>query len=127
MNTEKGTFIWGYLHVIIFASVAAVGVGLAVTNDLLHEHGAISSTVGAASVAIPLILFMLSIWYLYDRKTSCKVGFKWLIPSSSIAVAVAVLLPYPTVLMAIICALLITIRHVTFIKVTEKDLPNKQH
>lgn len=120
MDSEKGAFTWGYLHVIIFASVAAVGVGLSVMNDLFHGDGAISISVGAASVAVPLILHMLSIWYLYDRKATCQLYLKWQIPLSAVAVVVSILLPYPTVLMSIICVALITIRHITFVKTGEK-------
>jgi low temperature requirement protein LtrA len=47
MNTTRGIFFWGYIHILIFATLAAVGVGFAVMNDLLHGHGSISLAIGA--------------------------------------------------------------------------------
>ena len=70
LRSMKTTFIWAYGHVAVFASIAAVGAGLAVVLDLATDHSEISKTMAGASVAIPASIFLLSLWFLHDRYTS---------------------------------------------------------
>ena len=59
--------IWGYGHYVVFAAAAAVGAGLAVSVDQVTAHAEISRTTAGFAVAIPVALFLLSLWVLHDR------------------------------------------------------------
>jgi len=50
----RGAFLWGYGHYALFASLAALGAGIAVAADVPGESGMVISPVGQAlAVAIP--------------------------------------------------------------------------
>ena len=63
----RSSITWGYGHYAIFAAVAAVGAGLAVSVDQATHHAAISATAAGASVAIPVAVFMLALSLLHDH------------------------------------------------------------
>lgn len=64
----RRALFWGYGHYLIFASVAAVGAGLAVRVD--HErHQAHLSGVGSAyAIAVPVAVYLLTLWALHVRR-----------------------------------------------------------
>jgi low temperature requirement protein LtrA len=59
------SFLWGYGHYGIFASLAALGAGLEVTAAALEHHLEASDTQVAFSVAIPVAVFLLLVWALH--------------------------------------------------------------
>lgn len=67
-STDLGqAMVWGYGHVLVFGSAAAVGAGFAVMVDIATEHAQIGIDTGLASIAIPLALYMFSLWFIRDR------------------------------------------------------------
>jgi len=60
-------FIWGYGHLIIYASGAAVGAGLAVLVDVITHHSHISLLAGDFAVAIPASCYLIGLWFVRDR------------------------------------------------------------
>ena len=58
---------WGYGHFVVFGSAAAVGAGLAVAVDQATHHAHIGPTGAAFAVAIPVALYLLSLWWLHYR------------------------------------------------------------
>jgi low temperature requirement protein LtrA len=62
-----GAFIWGYGHLVVFASAAAVGAGLAAAVDEAVGHSELSSTGTALSVTVPVSVYLLSVWLLHIR------------------------------------------------------------
>ncbi|MGH9322739.1 MAG: low temperature requirement protein A [Vicinamibacteria bacterium] len=65
--SNRVAFLWGYGHLIIFSVTTAVGAGLAVFVDLITGHAEIPTWVAGASVAVPVALFILSVWALQIR------------------------------------------------------------
>ena len=64
LTTMRSSLIWGYGHLLIFASAAAVGVGLQVAVDF-DTHVAHLPALGAGyATAIPVALYLLSLWRL---------------------------------------------------------------
>jgi low temperature requirement protein LtrA len=57
--TPAQSFRWGYAHVIVFASLAALGAGIDVATDALTGHG--STRVAALMVAWPVAGFLLGL------------------------------------------------------------------
>ncbi len=63
---RRRSFVWGYGHAFIFASVAAVGAGLhAIGYAFRHEHP-LATPVVILMIAIPVIVFMVSISLLHS-------------------------------------------------------------
>ena len=60
-------FTWGYGHLLIYASGAAVGAGFSVLVDIITQHSKVSMLVGNYSVAIAVALYMFGLWFVRDR------------------------------------------------------------
>jgi low temperature requirement protein LtrA len=60
-------FTWAYGHLFIFASIAAVGTGLAVVVDQVTHHTEISMTAAGMAVAIPSALYVITLWALQEH------------------------------------------------------------
>jgi low temperature requirement protein LtrA len=59
--------MWGYGHYFVFASAAAVGAGLGVAVDQAAHHAEVSSVAAGFAVAVPVTVFIASLWLLHDR------------------------------------------------------------
>ena len=59
--------MWGYGHYFVFASAAAVGAGLGVAVDQAAHHSEVSSVAAGFAVAVPVTVFIASLWLLHDR------------------------------------------------------------
>jgi low temperature requirement protein LtrA len=58
---------WGYGHILIYASGAAVGAGFAILVDIIDEHAKVPLIVGDYAVAIPVALYLFGLWFVRDR------------------------------------------------------------
>ncbi|MFF8958869.1 low temperature requirement protein A [Streptomyces sp. NPDC014894] len=58
---------WGYGHVLIFGSAAAIGVGMEVAVERGVGVAHISSFAAGASVTVPTAVFLLTVWLLHAR------------------------------------------------------------
>ncbi|PMR66999.1 low temperature requirement protein A [Halomonas heilongjiangensis] len=58
---------WGYGHLMIFMSGAAVGAGFAVLIDIETGHARVGGKTGIYSVAIPVALYLMGLWFVRDR------------------------------------------------------------
>lgn len=58
-------FIWGYGHMPLFASIAAVGAGLHVAAYMIEHKAHISPAAVILTTAVPLALFMIMVYALY--------------------------------------------------------------
>ena len=67
LTSLRGAFAWSYLHLLVFAAVAAVGAGLALAVEAATGAGSISEIRVQGFVAVPLALFLLGLWGMYVR------------------------------------------------------------
>ena len=67
LEKKSSTFLWGYGHVIIFASIAAFGAGLAIKLDYLDHHAKIGELIANASVTLPAAGYIFGIWFVHER------------------------------------------------------------
>jgi hypothetical protein len=58
---------WGYGHYFVFAAVAALGAGLAVATDTTLDAADLAPPVAAATVAIPVVVFLVAVAFLHAR------------------------------------------------------------
>jgi low temperature requirement protein LtrA len=76
---------WGYGHMIVFASGAAVGAGFAVLVEILSGHSNIGLRAGDLAVAIPLGTYFLSLWLVRDRFVLHGAA-RWVLPAFAAAI-----------------------------------------
>jgi low temperature requirement protein LtrA len=67
LGTSRATFAWGYGHLPIFASIAAVGAGLSVTADHAEGHAHVSTVESGLAVAVPVAVYLLVLWAVQLR------------------------------------------------------------
>lgn len=60
-------FAWGYLHMALFGSIAAVGAGLHVAAYVISGEAHVDETFALWTVAVPVILFVVVLATLYGR------------------------------------------------------------
>ena len=85
------TWVFGYVHIIVFASVAAVGAALAAAVDVVQHSGSASPRTVALALAVPIALYALTLAGLHaaadrDRSVLLAAGLM-----SAAAVAIALL------------------------------------
>ena len=67
LTSFRRAFVWGYGHYFVFASAAAVGAGLGVAVDRIAGRAAIGDQGAGFAVAIPVAIYLVSLWILHDR------------------------------------------------------------
>lgn len=94
-------FLWGYGHMVVFGSLAAVGAGLHVAAFYLEGHTEIGPVGTVLSVAVPLAVFVLTLYGLWTalirRKDAFHIG---LLLGTAAVLALAVVLAEAGVSMA---------------------------
>jgi len=59
-------FVWGYGHLLIFASIAATGAGLHVIAYVIEGESTLGPVAAVMTVALPVLLLCLTIYTLYS-------------------------------------------------------------
>jgi low temperature requirement protein LtrA len=62
---RERSFVWGYGHIVIFASLAAIGAGLHVAAYYLEHETAIGATGTVLATAVPVTIYILALYALY--------------------------------------------------------------
>ncbi len=94
LDSVRRAFLWGYAHLFILGSIAALGAGLAASVDHdLHLAHAPGTTI-AAFTTVPLAVLLLCVWYVQDCPGQDGPR-KYLLPLGSLAVLAATLGPAP--------------------------------
>ncbi|MEU1362921.1 low temperature requirement protein A [Micromonospora zamorensis] len=102
------SLIWGYGHYLVFGAVAAVGAGLGATVDVERHVAHISATTAGYAVAIPVVVFLLTIWVLHVRRHqhgAVVVAF----PVVALLALLAPLGPTPVYVLAALLVALVTL------------------
>jgi low temperature requirement protein LtrA len=63
--SPRGVFRWGYGHLIVFASLAAVGAGLQVVAETTHHVGDVAPRTAALAVGIPVASYLIATGVLH--------------------------------------------------------------
>lgn len=61
---RESPFLFGYGHLFIFASAAAVGAGLEIAVDFATHHAQATAHQAAAMIAVPVALYLACVWVL---------------------------------------------------------------
>ncbi len=110
LDRVSSGFLWGYGHFFVFATVTAVGAGMAVGVDVLTDHAAVGQNVAIASVNIPLALFLLSIWFVHERYGNGGAIQQILLPAFALFIGLASFLAHGTLIAAVLMIVCLTIK-----------------
>ncbi|MFC3505734.1 low temperature requirement protein A [Micromonospora krabiensis] len=97
---------WGYGHYLVFASVAAVGAGLAAAVDQERHLAHLSRTAVGYAVAVPVAVYLLTVWVLHVRRRE-RGARAAAFPATAGLVLLAPLGPAPVHLVAVLLVLLV--------------------
>ncbi|NYF13083.1 low temperature requirement protein LtrA [Pseudoclavibacter sp. JAI123] len=86
---RERSFPWGYGHFFIFASIAATGAGLHIVAYTFDEHYHVSDVTAVLAVAIPVLIFLLTVFTLYSYLLRTIDAFHALLALASVAVLAA--------------------------------------
>ena len=67
LTSSRQAFIWGYGHLAVYASAAAVGAGIAVAVDQATGHADISAAFATACVTVPASIYIVTVYWLHLR------------------------------------------------------------
>ena len=70
LREKKIAFQWGYGHLIIFASAAAIGALISVNVDVLTDHAKISIQTANLAFATSVAVFFVGLWFCQERIVS---------------------------------------------------------
>ncbi|WP_456385870.1 low temperature requirement protein A [Profundibacter sp.] len=110
---KKHTMIWGYGHFALFATGAATGGGFAVMVEVATHHAHISEKAAALTVAIPVAIYVMTLWVIRDRVWMKGLG-NLLMPAVAVSIILAGIFPVQPLLMItfILAGLLIAQRKI---------------
>jgi len=113
LDRTKNAFIWGYGHLIVFASAAAVGAGLALNVDVLAGHAHLEESVSNAALTIPSALYLFGLWFVHDQFNHKKGALRYLVPATALLLLGATFAPYAPALTALLISgcLVIRLKH----------------
>ncbi len=63
---RERAFPWGYLHIVVFGSLAATGAGLHVAAYVIEHEAHVSSTYAVLSTAVPVLVFTAGLFGVYS-------------------------------------------------------------
>jgi low temperature requirement protein LtrA len=103
-------FVWGYGHYVVFGSAAAVGAGIAVAVDEAIGQADLSARAATFAVAVPVVLYMVSVWLLHVRSKPPGLARWVVVPVTAVVVlsCAALGLGLWAIAVVLVCLLLVS-------------------
>ncbi|MCJ7592969.1 MAG: low temperature requirement protein A [Woeseiaceae bacterium] len=92
--------VWGYGHVLIYASGAAVGAGIAVAVEIATHHAHVAEIVGNYAIAVPVAVYTGGLWLVRDRYALNRSG-RFVLPTVAIVVLILAAMPFAIEMIAL--------------------------
>ncbi|MEW1634444.1 low temperature requirement protein A [Streptomyces sp. NPDC093801] len=86
LTSNREAIPWGYGHLLIFASGAAIGAGIEVAVEHAVGTAHISQVAANAAVTVPSALFLLTVWLLHSRHFKRGIAQQLVLPLSAVAI-----------------------------------------
>jgi low temperature requirement protein LtrA len=100
---------WGYGHVFVFASAAALGPGLVVAAGQAIGENELSLRVAGAAVTIPVAVYLLFVNWLQLRPYQHSALLRWIFPVCAALVLAATFGPAPVLVTGVLMALSVAV------------------
>lgn len=99
---------YGYVHYFVFAAAGAFSAGVEVEIDVLTHHSELDPVLAGYTVAVPIAVFVLGIWWIAIRDHADRV-VNTAVPLAAVLVLLDPLIPVPITLTAVIMALVVVV------------------
>ncbi|WP_330296814.1 low temperature requirement protein A [Streptomyces sp. NBC_00503] len=86
LTSNREAIPWGYGHLLIFASGAAIGAGIEVCVEHAVGKAHVSQLAANAAVTVPASLFLLMVWLLHSRHFKRGAAQQLTLPVSALLV-----------------------------------------
>ncbi|MFI5867843.1 low temperature requirement protein A [Streptomyces sp. NPDC051546] len=86
LTSNREAIPWGYGHLLIFASGAAIGAGIEVAVEHAVGKAHVSQLAANAAVTVPSALFLLMVWLLHSRHFKRGLAQQLTLPVSALVV-----------------------------------------
>ncbi|MER5889346.1 low temperature requirement protein A [Streptomyces sp. NPDC001941] len=86
LSSNREAIPWGYGHLLVFASAAAIGAGLEVAVEEAVGKAHVSTFAASAAVTVPAALFLLTVWLLHARHFKSGPAQQLVLPVTALAV-----------------------------------------
>lgn len=113
LTSLRTAFVWGYSHLFIFASAAAVGAGLSVAVDHVFHHTEISTVTVGATVSVPVVIYVFVLWALHQGPGSQSLIHPILFPLVALLILLAPLTGQAMPVTGLLLAILVIIKVVS--------------
>ncbi len=103
------SIFWGYGHLVVFSSAAALGAGLELSVDALRHEAHLPGFGVGLAITIPVALYLLSVWVLMigpGRGDFGAIAF----PAAAVLVLAGSFTPIPIAVTAAVVVLLVVVR-----------------
>jgi len=108
ITTLGRTLRYGYSHYLVFAAAAAFSAGIEVELDVLTGESHLPQAVASLTVAIPIAIFLLGIWWIAIREHADRV-VNTVIPLGAAVVLLDSILPIPVVITAAVLVVIVVV------------------
>ncbi|MCF3180983.1 low temperature requirement protein A [Streptomyces polychromogenes] len=86
LTSNREAIPWGYGHLLIFASGAAIGAGIEVAVEHAVGNAHISQVAANAAVTVPAAVFLLMVWLLHSRHFKRGTAQQLVLPLTAVAI-----------------------------------------
>jgi low temperature requirement protein LtrA len=101
LDSVPTAIAWSYLHLPIFAAVAAVGAGLVVAIEEASGHAHLGWVAVGTAVGAPVVVYLLSLWVLYLRVLRDRFH-QLVVPVAMALVGGAIFMPAPVLAIGLV-------------------------
>jgi low temperature requirement protein LtrA len=106
---RERSFLFGYLHIVVFGAIVATGAGLHVAAYYIEHQTKLGSVGTVLSVAIPVGVYILSIYLLYSLLLHATDAFHGLLLAGTAVVLIAAVALAITGTSMALCLLIVTL------------------
>lgn len=99
---------YGYTHYVVFAAAAAFSAGIEVELDVLTGESHLSNVVASFTVTIPIVIFLLGIWWVAIRENADRV-VNAVVPVGAVVVLLDPILPIPVAITALVLVAIVVV------------------
>jgi low temperature requirement protein LtrA len=100
---------WSYLHMPIFAAVAAVGAGLVVAIEEASGHAHLGWTAVGLAVSVPLAVYLLTLWAIYLRVLADRFH-QLTVPITAVLILGAAFTPAPVLAIGLLLTVMVAVK-----------------
>jgi len=108
LTSSRQAFIWGYGHLVVYASAAAVGAGIAVAVDQATDTAHISSALAGACVTVPASIYVVTVYWLHLRPRDDAPGRGWTLVGVPVML-LAAFAPQPVLVAGLVAASMVAV------------------